>query len=150
MENWKMVKLLRKIKLFDYIFTIYFKHKEVLNYLIFGVLTTLTNIISYFILAKILHVHYMISTILSLVISIVFAYITNRLFVFESRSKNIVREMFSFFFFRFLSSLIDIFDMYLFVDIFKFNDMLIKIISNFIIIVLNYIFSKIFVFKGKS
>lgn len=126
------------------------KNKEVLLYLVFGVLTTLVNIFSYHLLAKTMHIDYLISTVLAWILSVLFAYVTNRQFVFQNKSKNILKEMISFFGFRLLSGGIDLFNMYFFVDIIKMNDMVVKILSNVLVIILNYVFSKLFVFTKKD
>ena len=126
------------------------KYRELILYGIFGVLTTIVNILVYYICSNLLHIHYLISTIIAWVISVLFAYTTNRKFVFESKNKNIVKEIISFFSFRILSGIIDVAIMYIFVDIFKWDDLIVKILSNVVVIILNYIFSKLFIFKKES
>ena len=68
------------------------KYKEVIMYLIFGVLTTVVNIVVYYMMADMLQVHYMISNIVAWFLSVLFAYITNRKYVFESMSNEIIKE----------------------------------------------------------
>lgn len=126
------------------------KHKDILSYIIFGICTTLVNIVVYWFCAHILHLFVVVSTVISWVISVLFAYVTNRKYVFHSQKssyKDIVKEMFSFFSCRFLTGLLDVGFMFVFVDLFHMNDMIIKIVSNIIVIVLNYVASKIFIFK---
>ena len=65
---------------------LYNKYKEILMYLIFGGLTTLVNIIGYFLLARVCKIDTVVSTVLALIISILFAYVTNKIFVFESKT----------------------------------------------------------------
>lgn len=125
------------------------KYKEILLYGIFGVLTTIVNIVVYYVCTHLFAIDYLISTIIAWFISVLFAYITNRLYVFESKSSDVIKEMLSFFSFRVLSGTLDIGIMYLFVDIFKWNDLIVKILSNIVVIILNYIFSKLFIFKKK-
>lgn len=129
------------------------KYKEVINYLIFGVLTTLVNYVSYLILSKVFNVNYLASTVISQIISIIFAYVTNKLFVFESKTTNakeLIKEMVSFFGFRAVSLLLDMAFMYIFVDVLKLNDVIMKLVSNVLIVVANYVFSKLFVFKKEK
>ena len=129
---------------------LYIKYKEVINYLIFGVLTTLVNILGYAFLSKVLKIKYMISNITALITSIIFAYITNKLYVFESKNnnfKNILKELISFFACRGVTALMDIGLMFITVSIMHLNDMIMKILVNILVIVLNYIFSKIIIFK---
>ena len=123
------------------------KYKEIIKYLIFGVLTTLVNIIVYTICRKCFHIVYMISKVIAWIISVLFAYVTNRKYVFESKSDNFVKEVYSFYKYRIFSLLIELLIMYIFVEILNIDDMFANIIVNVIVIILNYIFSKLFVFK---
>jgi len=80
---------------------IYFKHKEIINYLIFGVLTTVVSLVTkYLLLFTILDaenaLELQIAVIISWIVACLFAYITNRIWVFESKSKEIIKEMISF------------------------------------------------------
>ncbi len=119
-------------------------------YLIFGVLTTVVNIVSYFLLARILHIDTVVSTVIALILSILFAYITNKIFVFESKTntaKELLKEIISFFGCRAFTGILDVAFMYITVEVFNLNDMIMKIISNIVVIIVNYIFSKLIIFK---
>jgi len=129
-------------------FKIYKKYEEIINYLIFGVLTTVVSILSYALFTRFLHFNYILSNVLSWIISVTFAFITNKLYVFKSNDCKILKEGIKFYFSRITSLLIELFVMYLMVDIFNLNDLISKIVVQFIVIVLNYIFSKLFVFKN--
>ena len=132
------------------IIELYKKYKEIINYLIVGVLTTLVSIIIYFIFTKIFPVNYMISNAISWVGAVLFAYITNKKYVFVSKSetkKQIIIEMYQFFKYRILSFVIELLLMYAFVELIKIDDMIAKVIVQAIVIILNYVFSKLFVFK---
>lgn len=124
------------------------KHKEKLLYLIFGVLTTIFSIILYYVLTRFFKLDVYSSSIISWILSVLFAYITNKLYVFNCKKKKILKEMISFYGFRLLSLAFDLLFMYVMVGLFDINDMISKIISNIIVIILNYIFSKMFIFKG--
>lgn len=129
---------------------LYNKYKEILMYLIFGVLTTVVNIVSYFLLARILHIDTVVSTVIALILSILFAYITNKIFVFESKTntaKELLKEIISFFGCRAFTGVLDVAFMYITVDVFNLNDMIMKIISNIVVIIVNYVFSKLIIFK---
>ena len=128
-------------------FKLYKKYEEIINYLIFGVLTTIVSILSYA-LFRFFNINYIISNILSWIISVTFAFITNKIYVFKSKENKILNEAIKFYLSRITSLLIELVIMYLAVDILNINDMISKIIVQFIVIVLNYIFSKIFVFKS--
>ncbi len=143
------------------------KYKELILYVVFGVLTTLVNFASF----KIFNVIwgeelYLLSNVLAWFISVVFAYVTNKLFVFESRSWKFnvaVKEIGSFFAARVFSFLIEEAGLYVFVDLLGFDaykidifgvviggKMISKIILSVIVVILNYFFSKLVIFKKKS
>ena len=126
------------------------KYKEIILYLVFGVLTTVVNIVAYFIFTRLLSLNAYTSNILAWFLSVLFAFITNKLYVFESKNKNmkiILKESISFFAFRLLSLVMDMGCMYVMLSIFSWNDLIAKIITNILVIILNYIFSKLFIFK---
>lgn len=128
------------------------KYRELILYLFFGGCTTLVNIISYYICSKI-GIGTALGTVIAWVLSVLFAYITNRKYVFESKAFGfapILRETAGFFLCRLATGLLDLAIMVVFVDYLHFNDMLIKILSNIIVIVLNYIASKLMIFKSKN
>ena len=126
------------------------KYRRYILYIIFGVLTTLVNVVTYYLVHLLLPV--MPSTVIAWILAVLFAYVTNRRFVFESQAKTkqeIVRELISFSSARLFTGLVDFVCMFIFVDCLKINDLVIKTIANIIVIILNYVLSKIFVFKKK-
>lgn len=123
--------------------------KEVVLYIIFGVLTTLVNIVSYLLLAKIFGINNLFSNVMAWGISIVFAYITNRIFVFESKNKNILYEFALFVTGRGLSGILDSVLFYVLVVWLMFDDVISKIVINIIVIIINYVLSKEIIFKEK-
>lgn len=127
----------------------YLKYKEVIMYLIFGVLTTVVNIVVYYIMADMLHIHYMISNVVAWFLSVLFAYVTNRIYVFESKSQDIMKEMISFFGARLATGVMDMVFMWIFVGLHILPDFIAKVISNVFVIIANYVLSKLVVFKGE-
>lgn len=129
-----------------------FKYKEIILYGIFGVCTTIINILSFFVLDDILKCNMIFSNVIAWILAFIFAFVTNKLFVFESVSNTVgqtVKEFRDFFLARFATLFIDTFLMWLLVDVVKFNSMITKIVVNIIVILLNYIASKLWVFKEK-
>ncbi len=124
----------------------YKKHEEVLNYLIVGGTTTIVSILSYMLLREVVN-NYIINTILSWITAVLYAYITNRLFVFKSKNKKVISEISKFFTCRLLTLGIEIVVMFALVDLIRMNDALAKTLVQFIVLTSNYLFSKIFVFK---
>lgn len=132
------------------IIDLYKKYEEVINYLIVGGMTTLVSIVIYALCTKCFHINYMVSNVISWIASVLFAYVFNRIFVFKSKNDNIFVEIYQFFKYRIFSFLIEIFLMYVFVELINIDDMISKVIVQLIVVALNYIFSKLFVFKKKS
>ena len=127
------------------------KNKEIIKYLIFGILTTLVNILCFYILDK-LNIDIYINNTISWIVSVIFAFITNKLYVFESKSldiKTIFKEGTSFLGARIFSYFVDMGTIYLLFDGLRINKLISKIASNIIVIIINYIFSK-FIFKKKE
>jgi putative flippase GtrA len=123
---------------------------ETFLYLFFGGCTTLVNILCYSLFTKIIGINYLISNVIAWIIAVSFAYITNKLFVFNSKTNevsSILIEILSFFTFRLLTGIMDMGIMWVSIDILHFNDLVMKVISNIIVIIMNYIFSKLFIFK---
>lgn len=130
----------------------YRKYKRGFNYLIFGGLTTLLSLLVYFALTiNILNpnetLELQIATFLSWIVGFMFAYFTNRKYVFESNNKDISEEFFKFLLSRISTLILDMLIMFVFVTCLKLNDKLFKIISQIIVIFSNYILSKILVFR---
>lgn len=124
--------------------------KEMVNYLVFGVLTTAVNIVCFWILDKWFGMDYKIATTIAWVLSVVFAFVTNKLYVFNSQHSEVsavLREFISFIFFRLLSYLLDLATMIILIEILKADSMVAKIIANIFVVIFNYFASKYFIFK---
>ena len=134
---------------------LYLKYKEIINYLIFGVLATVVSLAVYYGLTlTILYpnkaIELQIANILSWVSACTFAYFTNRKWVFENKEKASLAEAGKFYLARVSTLLIDMGLMFIFVTKLGVNDKIMKLIVQVIVIVLNYIFSKFIVFKEKK
>ena len=135
---------------------LYRKYEEIINYIIFGVLTTLVSLVTKWILLYTIldpknYIELQISIIISWICAVTFAYITNRKYVFKSNNKNIIKEILEFFSARVFTLLVEAFIMWLFVTLLRMNsDLMVfiwTILTQFIIVVLNYVFSKMLIFK---
>ncbi|MCM1267012.1 MAG: GtrA family protein [Bacteroidales bacterium] len=138
-------------KLWDFGWGLYRKHEEGFNYLIFGFLAFVLNYILYFVFADALAMHYMAATVLSWVLTVVFAYWTNRTFVFKSQNKDlrsVGKEFVSFIGARVATEVLEIVLMYVMVDVAAINDKISKLVCQTIVILANYVLSKIWIFKG--
>ena len=131
---------------------IFEKYSDVIPYLFFGVCTTLVNVIVYWICAHLCMLGTMVSTIVAWILAVLFAYLTNRKWVFKSnayKKSEILKEITSFFGCRIFTGIVDWLCMFIFVEVFKLDDVVIKIIANIIVIVLNYLASKLIIFKKR-
>ena len=129
------------------------KYKSQLLYLFFGGCTTLVNVAVYGLCAHVAELSTTWSTVIAWVASVLFAYLTNRTWVFESRAgtaRDVLREMGSFFLCRLATGLLDLAIMYVCVDRLGLPDMPVKLLSNVVVIVLNYVASKLFIFAKKE
>lgn len=126
-------------------------NKHIVLYFVFGVLTTVVNLISFYIFAEILQIETIPATIWAWVVAVAFAFITNRLYVFESTAKThaaILREAILFFIARLVTLGIEVFIMWLSVDVCSQNKLIWKVFCNIITIVVNYALSKAVVFSS--
>lgn len=131
---------------------LYLKYKEIINYLIIGGLTTLVSLLMYYFLTfTILNpedaIDLQMANVISWICAVTFAYFTNRKYVFESKNKSF-SEIIKFFLARLGTLLIDMGIMYIFVTKMHLNDKIMKILTQVIVVILNYILSKFIVFKG--
>lgn len=130
------------------------KYDEVIRYLIIGVLTTVVSLATYYILTFTIldpkvSIQLQITNIISWIVSVTFAYFTNRKYVFKLKEKKNIKEASKFYLSRLSTLLLDMLLMQIFVIRLKFNDKIIKLIVQFVVIVLNYVLSKFLVFKSK-
>ena len=140
-------------KLWDFGWGMYRKHEEGINYLIFGFLAFVLNYVLYFIFADAIAMHYMAATVLSWVLTVVFAYWTNRTFVFKSKNKDaqsLGKEFLSFIGARVATEVLELALMFLMVDCVDLNEYLSKFACQVIVIVANYFLSKLWIFKEKK
>ncbi len=139
---------------------LYKKYEEIINYLIIGGLTTVVSLgVKYALLFTILDAknafQLQVAVVVSWICAVAFAYVTNRIFVFKSKSKEIFKEIVSFVSSRLLTLGLEMLIMWFFVTLLKLNSdtwvVIWTIVSQIFVIVLNYVFSKLFVFKkGKK
>ena len=138
---------------------LYLKYKEVINYLIFGVLTTIVSlVVKYLLLFTIFDasnaLELQVAVIISWIAACLFAYITNRIWVFESKSKKIIKEMITFFVARLSTLGLEMLIMFIFVTALGLNSdiwvIVWTLVSQVLVIVGNYILSKLIVFKNKK
>lgn len=128
------------------------RHKEPLLYLVFGGFTTLINVASFVFCYELCGLNNVLSTILAWQASILFAFISNKLFVFESKKFSthiLLKEWSAFLLCRLLTGLLDIGIMYVAVNIFALSPILWKLLANIVVIISNWLISKYYIFHAK-
>lgn len=126
------------------------KSKPIILYGIFGILTTLVNVAVYYLFYKRMELSNLTSTVIAWFFAVLFAFVTNKAFVFESKSwkyQMIIPEVFKFFGCRIGTGVIELGMMAFFVDLLHFSGTIMKLITNLIVIVLNYVLSKLVIFR---
>lgn len=143
------------------------KYKKIILYIVFGALTTLVNFVAFWLIGRALGEKlYLVSNAIAWVIAVVFAFVTNKLIVFESRStekSTVVRELAEFFGARLLSLGVEEGGLLLLVGVLGFGDwslgilgfdisgqMVAKVILAVVVVILNYFFSELIIFKSKE
>lgn len=130
---------------------LYLKNYELFSYIIFGGMTTIVNLFLFFTLNSLLGINYLIANIISIVFSILFAYVVNKKYVFRMKNNSIkktIKEIFLFFIFRSASLIIDMGTMWLLVETLLFNANIAKLFTEVLIVIINFIVSKFIVFKN--
>ena len=136
---------------------LYNKYEEILSYLIFGVLTTVVSVATYLVFANVCFpnksdLDIQICNVLSWICAVTFAYITNRKYVFKSKSVGMekIKEIINFFLARLASLFIDMALMFLMYSVMHIDDTIAKLVVQVVVVIVNYVFSKLIVFKKKT
>lgn len=132
---------------------LYRKYKEVLLYLFFGGLTMIVSVASYWFFSEPMKLHVQIANVLSWVLAVLFAYITNRIWVFDQKThggKELLAQMFRFFSGRVATLLVENAILFIFVQKLHGSNMVVKIVAQVVVVVSNYFISKFMVFRNKD
>lgn len=133
--------------------------EEIINYLIIGVLTTVVNLaVKYALLFTVLNAsdatQLQIAVVISWVVACIFAYITNRKIVFKSKSKKILKEFTAFVSARLFTLFLEMLIMFVFVTLLKLNSnlwvVIWSLVAQIVVIVVNYVLSKLVIFKKEK
>lgn len=139
--------------MFDKLKSLFEKYRELISYVFFGGLTTVVSWGSYFVLNEVFHAHYLVSQIVSWILAVLFAFVTNKKYVFEDKvsgNKGIFVQLIQFGASRLFSLVVETLLLILMVDMVKMNENLAKIVVSVVTVVLNYFTSKLFVFKSSA
>jgi len=135
--------------------TLYRRYREQINYLIVGGLTTVVSLVTYWFCVSILlnaedPLQLQVANVISWICAVTFAYFTNRRFVFFSQEQNRIREAGKFFLSRLTTLAMEMAIMALGVSVLRINDKVVKLVAQIIIIIANYVLSKLLVFRRES
>ena len=140
-------------RIFSFARPFYEKHKELLLYLFFGALTTLVNLAVFFVFTTWIVIDVLAANVIAWVAAVLFAYVTNRTWVFASRATTkgaIAQEIVGFFGGRVATLLFEEAVLWLFIKHLGFHAMAVKLAAAVAIVILNYVISKLFVFRKKK
>ena len=128
------------------------KYEEIISYLFFGGLTTVVNYIVYLPCYNLLNLSGALSNAIAWVVAVAFAYLTNKPFVFKSHDwsgKTVIPELTKFVGCRVGSGLVETAIIFVLVDLLALNGNIIKILTSILVVILNYVASKLVVFRKK-
>ena len=129
------------------------QYKEIILYLFFGVCTTLVSIVVFWYFSGVVGLNEHPANIISWIIAVMFAFLTNRIWVFNSPTKTIkefIKQMLSFYAGRLFTLLLEEIILLVFVTVMNLNEMAVKILAQFVVIILNYVISRLFIFGKKD
>ena len=129
------------------------KHRELVSYVFWGVMTTVVNYVTYTLLTEAVYIYYLTSTVIAWAISVLFAYFVNKLFVFQSRDwawRVALRELWQMVAARLFSLGLEMAIMWFFVDTLHCNHLVVKLAANVVVVIVNYVLSKFIIFNQKT
>ena len=132
---------------------LYTKYREAVIYIIFGVLTTAVDFVTYILLTRLNVFDENVSNVISQAAAILFAFVTNKIFVFNDKTngiKELTLQLFKFVSLRLITLGLNSILFYFMIDMLKINDIITKALVSVIVIILNYVFSKLIVFTKKK
>lgn len=137
----------------DFIIKIYKKYEEAINYLFWGGVAFVLSTVLFYLFANVMNIYEQIANIISWVICVIFTYFTNRTFVFKSKLKgfkNIFNEFKDFVTARLLTLVMENAILFVMIDLLTINNMISKLVGQFVVIVSNYFLSKLWIFKKEK
>lgn len=153
MDNRDIFDRIMGLKILKPFYPIYHQHKEILLYLFFGGLTFIVSIGSYAFFDISIKLEPLIANIFSWILAVLFAYITNRIWVFQNTAggfADILKEILSFFGGRVVTLIMEEIILYVGIEILSVNSIAVKVIGQIVVIVSNYFISKIVVFRNRD
>ena len=128
------------------------KYEEGINYLFWGGIAFVLSMVLFYLFANVMHMNEQPANVITWIICVIFTYVTNRTFVFKSKTKGagaIGKEFFNFTTARLATLILENLTLFVCIDLFHMYNMLAKLIGQFLVIVSNYVLSKLWIFKKK-
>ena len=129
---------------------VFLRYRELVSYVFWGGMTTVVNYAVYFLCTDVFQIHYLISNVIAWSVAVAFAFLVNKWLVFQSKSwarSTVFRELWQFLSARILSGVLETGILWLFVDLLRFSDALVKIAASILVVILNYALSKWIIFR---
>ncbi len=129
---------------------LFLRYQELISYVFWGGMTTVVNYAAYFLCTDVFHIHYLASNVIAWAAAVAFAFLVNKLLVFQSKSwarSTVFRELWQFLSARILSGVLETAVLWIFVDFLHFSDDFVKIAASVLVVVLNYALSKWIIFR---
>lgn len=133
--------------------SMFLKYKSGILYLFFGGLSTLLNIVVFFCLNTLVKMNYQVANVIAWIVVVIFAYTTNKIWVFESKTSSkseLIKETLSFIIARLITLGMEFVLLYVLIEKLHILEIISKIIINVVVIIVNYLFSKIFIFNSQK
>lgn len=140
-------------KLWNFAWDMYRKYEEGISYLFWGGVAFVLSMVLFYIFANIMMLDEQIANIFTWIICVIFAYLTNRTFVFKSKTtgaKAVTKEFVDFTAARLATLVLENAVLFVCIDLFLWHNMLAKLLGQFLVIVSNYVLSKLWIFKKKD
>ena len=149
MQHDDMFDRLMAARVFRPVYPFYVKHKEKLLYLFFGGLTTLVSLVTFWLMNGVMTLNEHIANVASWLLAVLFAFVTNRKWVFNAQAgkASFLRQLLSFYGGRLFTFGVEELLILFFITWLQFNSMAVKISAQVVVLILNYIVSKLFVFR---
>ncbi len=153
MQNADIFDRLMAARVFRPIHPFYVKHKEKLLYLLFGGLTTVVSLVTFWFVDRVVMANEHVANTASWILAVLFAFVTNRIWVFNAKTSGktaFFRQLLGFYGGRLLTFGIEELLLLVFITWLQFDSMLVKIAAQIVVLILNYIVSKVFVFRKQQ
>jgi len=140
-------------KIWDWGLAMYRKYQEAIDYLFWGGVAFVLSMVLFYIFANMMMIEEQIANVITWIICVIFTYLTNRTFVFKSKTtgmKAITKEFTEFTTARLATLVLENIVLFICIDLLLWHNMIAKLIGQFLVIVSNYILSKLWIFKKKE